>query len=136
MYIIYSSSTNLISDLKFYNVLHDYNEAKTELLKYAQVYIHSQNETGYTLLREDNDDCIKIYQNVIETSKGYIWNSVYMKKVLVLTIYSSKIDDTNIKNLPNKNPKETKRNIKDENKQEKLMKELKLALQAKFINTD
>jgi len=74
-----------INILGFYNSL---EEATQEQVKAAKEYLHSQNESGFKM--HDYEDYILITKDVNEVSKGYIYNSTYIKQKPILSLHIKK----------------------------------------------
>lgn len=105
-YVIYTRTPN--KSERFWeedniNILaiHDLEQAREKQQKYAKDYIHNQSESGYKLHNRDND-VILITQDITEISKGYIYNSTYIKQQNILSFHIKKLGQNN--NLPTPPP--------------------------------
>jgi hypothetical protein len=74
-----------INVLGFYNTIED---AKQEQFKTAKDYLHSQNESGFKI--HETDDVILITKDINEVSKGYIYNSTYIKQKPIFSVHVKK----------------------------------------------
>ena len=102
MYIIYSKTKNDCV-ITFYDLFNTLDEAKNKMSECARNYIHNCNESGYKM--RDADESIIISKDEQSTVVGYIWSSIVIKKVDVLSFHiAQQVDSTTQKvSIPEKN---------------------------------
>lgn len=74
-----------INNIKIYGVYNNSEDAEKIQTELAHNYIHQQNESGYKI-RKENDIYI-ISKDREETSKGYFYNSIYIRKIDVISFH-------------------------------------------------
>ena len=70
------------------NVYPTLEEAQEEQTKTAKDYIHNQDESGFKL--HIKDDVILITKDITEVSKGYIYNSNYIRQKPIFSVHIKK----------------------------------------------
>lgn len=135
MYFVYSKTIDdrkfwEADNIKVYGGFNTHTEAEKLQKELGRNFILNQTESGYKS-RIENNDILVISKDIINISKGWVWNSTYITKKDEISFHITYITKKN--EIIDVKPEPKKENIVNHNvNMIKVMKELKEALQKKY----